>query len=232
MGMTERRASKLRAQRERILERAQELFRAEGYERVAMQDIADAAELSKGSLYLQFGNKEEILVALIQDSFARLGALLERESGGTDPAVQRLERLARAYLRYAREEGNQQDNLWLLARLSPGPDSPYQALLREGIERLGGFAARIIEEGQAAGSIRPELEARRVVPLFSFVMSLLVERLSKIQGLVEPLVSTSEEALAAECLELFAYYLRPGAAAAPGRPPIALLRTLPRPAYQ
>ena len=63
--------SALRRQREReqrletILGAAQTLFAVEGYHKASMEKIADAAEVSVGTLYFYFKNKEDLLVKLL-----------------------------------------------------------------------------------------------------------------------------------------------------------------------
>ena len=80
MGMSERRSHQLIERREKILDNALRLFREEGYETTTMQDIADASELSKGSLYLQFENKEALIVALLERTFDKLEGIIEKEA--------------------------------------------------------------------------------------------------------------------------------------------------------
>lgn len=63
--------SALRRQREReqrletILGAAQTLFAGEGYHKASMEKIADSAEVSVGTLYFYFKNKEDLLVKLL-----------------------------------------------------------------------------------------------------------------------------------------------------------------------
>ena len=63
--------SALRRQREReqrletILGAAQALFAGEGYHKASMEKIADSAEVSVGTLYFYFKNKEDLLVKLL-----------------------------------------------------------------------------------------------------------------------------------------------------------------------
>ncbi len=52
--------------RELILDAALELFRVRGFRRTSMEDIAEAAEIAKGTLYLYFRSKEELFAALSQ----------------------------------------------------------------------------------------------------------------------------------------------------------------------
>lgn len=52
--------------REKILTAATWLFGYYGFEKTTVDDIADRASISKGSVYLEFQNKEAILVAVVQ----------------------------------------------------------------------------------------------------------------------------------------------------------------------
>jgi AcrR family transcriptional regulator len=65
---------------ERILEAAARIFHEQGYSGATTNDIADEAEVSVGSLYQYFPNKDALLVALttqhIEDTTAGLADLL------------------------------------------------------------------------------------------------------------------------------------------------------------
>ena len=51
--------------RERILRAATELFVAYGYRKTSIEDIAGAARVAKGTVYLYYGNKAELLLHAI-----------------------------------------------------------------------------------------------------------------------------------------------------------------------
>jgi AcrR family transcriptional regulator len=59
------------SRREKILEAATWLFGYYGFEKTTVDDIADRASISKGSVYLEFQNKEAILVAVVQQFTSR-----------------------------------------------------------------------------------------------------------------------------------------------------------------
>jgi AcrR family transcriptional regulator len=74
---------------ERILTSAGELFAGQGYPNVTTNHIAEQADVSVGSLYQFFADKEEILAALQDKWTTRLGAELDerlRVGPGTDIA--------------------------------------------------------------------------------------------------------------------------------------------------
>jgi len=60
--------------REKIKQAALELFRRYSYVKTSVSDIAAAAGMGKGTIYLSFKTKEEILFALLDDDIASLQA--------------------------------------------------------------------------------------------------------------------------------------------------------------
>jgi len=89
--------------RESILEAAAQVFRQKGFHGASMQDIAEAVNLQKASLYHHVSSKQEILLALLDRA---LELLLERISTISDqplPADQKLRQMIRTYLQILAE---------------------------------------------------------------------------------------------------------------------------------
>lgn len=61
--------------RDEILEAAAQIFREKGFHAASMQDIAEAVNLQKASLYYHVSSKQEILLALLDQA---LDLLIER----------------------------------------------------------------------------------------------------------------------------------------------------------
>jgi AcrR family transcriptional regulator len=206
--MSERRARQLEERREKIMDSALRLFRQEGYEAITMQDIADASEISKGSLYLQFENKEALIVAILERTFDKLEAIIEREAASPGSARDRLKRIVKANIESAQSANGRDYNLWLLSRLSPQPDSPQQVLVRGRIERLADLVTVVFDEGARDGSVRGDIDPKNLIRLFSLISILFMERISKVR-IVAPMVDTSEETLLEEFLDILLYYISP-----------------------
>ncbi len=64
MGISERKEREKVLRHEQILDAAQEIFQKFGWSEATMDQVADAAELSKGTLYLYFKDKEELYTGL------------------------------------------------------------------------------------------------------------------------------------------------------------------------
>ena len=62
--------------KERILVQAAGAFAARGYEGVGVQDLCEAAGITKPTLYYHFGSKEGLLAALFQERFGAFNARL------------------------------------------------------------------------------------------------------------------------------------------------------------
>ncbi len=71
--------------RARLLDRALELFAAHGYDAIGVQEICQAAGVTKPTLYHYFGSKRGLLESLVQErGVALLGALAAATTYGGD----------------------------------------------------------------------------------------------------------------------------------------------------
>ncbi|MCP4020900.1 MAG: TetR/AcrR family transcriptional regulator [Desulfobacteraceae bacterium] len=64
MGIYERKQREKERRKEEIIEAARKVFSIKGFNRATMEEIASEAELSPGTLYLYFKNKEELHTSL------------------------------------------------------------------------------------------------------------------------------------------------------------------------
>src|SRR5919204_6188909 len=90
------------ATRERLLEAAERLSGAKGFEAVTVRAVAEAAGTSTRAVYALFGSKEGLEQALHQAMFTRLRDLERARRRRDDPRADLVE-LAMAYRRWAVE---------------------------------------------------------------------------------------------------------------------------------
>jgi len=76
--------------RERILDAAFKLFGRYGFKRTSMEDIASEAALSRGALYLQFRNKEDIFRELATNLHEEALSQAQAALDTGDPLSERL----------------------------------------------------------------------------------------------------------------------------------------------
>lgn len=78
--------------RRRILDAAEDLVLADGFDRMSVQEIADRAGIAKGSVYREFDSKTAVLEGLLDRSMARMTEAAAVRLADEDPP-----RLSRAY---------------------------------------------------------------------------------------------------------------------------------------
>lgn len=84
--------------KEALLDAAQSVFLAKGYSASTLEDIAGAADVTRGAIYHHFKNgKPEILNALCFDRYGKLGATIEKLAEGKISVTQKLRQLSLAY---------------------------------------------------------------------------------------------------------------------------------------
>ena len=92
------------ARREQLLEVALEVFARNGYHDTSMNDIADAAGVTKPVLYQHFDSKRELYQALLDEAGARLLRAIFSGAGDATDARELTERGFRAYFRWVAED--------------------------------------------------------------------------------------------------------------------------------
>ncbi len=100
--------------RQQILNAARHLFLEQGFEKTSIRNIAEQIEYSAGTIYLYFKDKNEILFALHCDSFQALMEAMQIGLHGEKSAFKRLEILGKNYLKYAFENPELYDLMFIM----------------------------------------------------------------------------------------------------------------------
>lgn len=120
--------------RTRILEEALALFSARGYDAVGIQEVAEAAGVTKPTLYHYFNSKRGLLDALLEVNFTALLQAVRPAADYHHDLVLSLEQTARAYFGFAREHP-QFYRIQLALYFAPPDSEPYQAVTRYNLEQ-------------------------------------------------------------------------------------------------
>ena len=89
--------------RSEILNCALDLFANRGYDAVGVQEICEAARVTKPTLYHYFGSKHGLLKALVEQHHQPFNQAVELAAAYQGHLPNTLETLASAYFRFARE---------------------------------------------------------------------------------------------------------------------------------
>lgn len=80
-----------------ILAAAEKFFAHKGYQQTSIEEIADLSEISTGTVYLYFKNKEEILIKLIHDIGGLADKVLWEEFEKSDYSLTAFNSLGRSF---------------------------------------------------------------------------------------------------------------------------------------
>jgi AcrR family transcriptional regulator len=104
MGIAERKEREKLQRRKDIIDAAEKIFFSRGFDSATMDEIAAAAELSKGTLYLYFKSKEDLQFAIFMRGSDILMQMMNKNLSGGSSGYQRLLELAESFIRFSREK--------------------------------------------------------------------------------------------------------------------------------
>jgi len=137
-----------------LLDAAVRVFARRGYHAARVGDIAEEAGVAYGLLYHYFSSKEEVLRSVFRETWRALIATIESVEESSEPPREQLRKVAEILLRSWRRDPD-------LVRVLVLEVTRSQLLAGEMDEIVASFKAiqKIVERGQADGSIRADLDA-------------------------------------------------------------------------
>jgi TetR/AcrR family transcriptional regulator, cholesterol catabolism regulator len=171
-----RRQRAQRDKQQRITQAAAELFRTQGFDATTTDQIAERADIAKGTLFLYAPTKLHLLVLVYEDDLTRLVAETFAAARPDAPVVSTITQLFLPFFQLYEQDVE-------LARrfvreqlfLEPRTESSASAL-RQLLERL----VALIQEWQAAGRVAADVDAMLAAQnTFALYFAVLVAWLSK-----------------------------------------------------
>jgi AcrR family transcriptional regulator len=157
--------------REDILEAAAQVFRQKGFHGASMQDIAEAVNLQKASLYHHVSSKQEILLAILNRALELLLEKISVISAQDIPADVKLQQMIRAYLQILAENTDLSAVLLFEHRSLERKQHARHVPNRDKFEALW---RGVLEEGRAAKLFKcddPALTARAILGIMNWTIT-------------------------------------------------------------
>jgi AcrR family transcriptional regulator len=139
------------SKRRQILDGARRVFLAEGFDGASMGEIARAAGVSKGTLYVYFDSKEKLFEALTIEEKKTLAEVLFQLDGEDPDVAAVLRRLGESYLKLMAEPEHVSSVRMVIGASEKFPrfgQMFFEAGPRQGIARLKAYLDRQVEAGR------------------------------------------------------------------------------------
>jgi AcrR family transcriptional regulator len=148
--------------RQFIVERTAPIFNVKGYAGTSLADMTEATGLTKGSIYGNFANKDEVALAAFEHNWKRVTTLLSVEMAKCDSSKKKLLALVSVY-------GNLQSHDFPkggcpLLNTTVEADDTHPELRKNAATAFRGWMTSIvtvIENGIAAGEFRAGIDAEQ-----------------------------------------------------------------------
>jgi len=140
--------------RQRILRAAIEVFASKGYFAARMTDVAEAARVADGTLYLYFEGKEHLLMSIFDNVLGRFIDRLDDEIARIEDPTEKLSVMIRLHL----ETLGRDQSLAHVLQIETRQSRRFMSLFTRG--KLGEYLNRvrdIIVEGQELGVFRGDI---------------------------------------------------------------------------
>lgn len=162
MGVTERKEKEKQQRIDLILKAAEKVFIIKGLEHATVSDVAELAELGKGTLYLYFTNKDDILFALTNKAIEELHKEFQKAIIKPKTAIDKLRSLGWAYMDFCKKYPlkYQLINFYRVQPLKPEHEKEIPNFFKchEISQKLFELMVQVIVKGQDAKTISKHID--------------------------------------------------------------------------
>lgn len=148
--------------RQDLLEAALTIFSKNGYTASRLEDIAEAAGVTRGAIYHHFGSKEDLFIALLDEAATVGNSAIDRAVGEGGTFIEILSRIL-VYTFNLLEDDRRFSEVMALQLATPDVEALAQRRYdeaRELVASISGFFRVIIEQGELRPDLDPETAAR------------------------------------------------------------------------
>ena len=145
--------------RNRILKAAIEVFAKNGFYATRVSEIAKAAGVADGTIYLYFKNKDDVLITIFEEGIEQLLTILREVAESEDTFESRISRIIELQLGLLEEQRDLAEVITVNLRQSSRLLKQYATpLFMQYIDVIAG----VVRDGQNEGAFRKDLNPRVV----------------------------------------------------------------------
>lgn len=163
MTIADRRQREKEQRRTEILDAAERLFFSQGYDNISMDDIANAVELNKATIYLYFKNKEALFSAVVLRGFRILNGMYRECVAMQVPGINKVVLMGNGFYRF---NCQYPDYLRLIryygSERFSNAELPEAAAIRAITDESRSLLCEAIRQGMEDGTIRNDLDPTEI----------------------------------------------------------------------
>ncbi|MBO7179219.1 MAG: TetR/AcrR family transcriptional regulator [Clostridia bacterium] len=150
--------------RKRVLDAATDEFANYGFENTSIQQIAKRAEISVGSVYKYFENKDELFAMVVKENLTLLEELLLHHSSSSEDVIVKAEKVLKELLKFAKKHPQL---IKLYCAITTGNNTEFSRLLAQRVESISAKVyTEVIEKAQSTGDVRKDIDPK----FFAFLL--------------------------------------------------------------
>jgi len=164
--------------RQLIMQAALKVFSRKGYSPTALDEIAQEAGIAKGTLYLYFKDKEDLVCSTLMFVLDDLKHRMLEAIPEDLPAVETLKRIALFMFQYF-AENDEFYNIYVTI-LNYNLVSNYTSLIERMLERkreLYDWECQLVEEAKKQGHIRRDMATMDIVMAFDGIVMNVIDQM-------------------------------------------------------
>ena len=163
MGIIERRQREKEHRHNDIIDAAERVFFSKGFENATMDDVAEEAELSKGTLYIYFKSKEDLYLAITKRGLDILTKVFEKAFSKATIGLEKIYTIGQAYRDFSKKHTDYfQAMAYFDLRVKEiSNESPNAKASIDQGEKVLTICAEAIRCGIEDGSIRSDLDPEK-----------------------------------------------------------------------
>jgi AcrR family transcriptional regulator len=160
MGIAERREREKEQRGNDIIDAAEKVFFSKGWLIATMDDVAEAAELSKATLYLYFKNKEDLYAAILVRGSEILHGMFQEAVEENKTGLEQIAAIGRAYMMFHENHAEYYDAMMYFDAkgFDTCEDCDYARKCDEYRNRIMGLVAKAVQNGIEDGTLRGDLD--------------------------------------------------------------------------
>lgn len=193
MGTAERKEREKENRKTAILQAAEKTFFSNGFDQSTMDQVAKEAELSKGTLYLYFNNKEDLLLEVTVKGLEVLGRMMKDQYKKDRTGLEIAYQMGRTYVQFSKDHQNYYDSLvrFESQMVDKVPEDKLQKIINTNSPLA--LLKEVLEKGKKDGSIRKDISSAELAIILWTQLTGILQFIRSRQRLLDMLECHEEQ---------------------------------------